>query len=45
MCLYVHGVRSEIDVSCDFTLLGETEAGNMGNLSHRLKVLTIIHRL
>ncbi|KAK7112303.1 beclin-1-like [Littorina saxatilis] len=34
--------RTEMDVSCDFTLLGETESGNMGNLSHRLKVSSVL---
>nr|KAG5713545.1 hypothetical protein BaRGS_024593 [Batillaria attramentaria] len=40
--LTVPPARNEMEVSCDFTLLGETGPGSMENLSHRLKVSSVL---
>lgn len=34
--------RSDFEVSCDFTLLGETGCMSIGNLGHRLKVSSVL---
>lgn len=40
--LTVPPARNDMEVSCDFTLLGETGPGSMENLSHRLKVSSVL---